>query len=278
MEIDQIIKTINESSNNVEIDAYNILVNSNWKEITENRYFTDPVEKKLRETDIIAVNRRIDENDIIKGHKIILLVECKYIKDKIVLWFKDKKMDKAITSVLRNYAFSGCYNEKNLHCILDSKQISHHYIEKNKVAKKWDYVKWDYDKNKPKECQDVIGKAINQLSNALYFYSHNEYNTQCSIFPILIINDYKNIYKVEENGEYLGVKERFQIETEYSIKIDGYGAEHFYQLIDVVSVGELKDFIDYFSSKTLKIIYIKIIGKYNEGLNKIQFEKSNRGR
>jgi hypothetical protein len=265
MEIDQIKKTIDESSNNVEIDTSNILTNSNWKEIIENSYFTDPVEKKLRETDIIAVNSHIDENDIIKGHKIIFLIECKYIKDKIVLWFKDKKIDKAIGTVLRNYAFSGCCSEKNLHCILDSKQISHHYIEKNKVAKKWDYVKWDYDKNKSttKDHKDVIGTAINQLTNALYFYSHNEYDTKCSIFPILIINDYKNIYRVEDNGEYSEVKERFQIETEYSIKIDGHGAEHFYQLIDVVSVGELKDFIDYFSSKTLKIIYIKIIGKYN---------------
>lgn len=274
MAIDPIQKTIDESSSNVEIDTYNILANSNWKEIVENSYFTDPVEKKLRETDIIAINKSIDDHDIIKGHRIIFLIECKYVKDKIVFWFKDKKVDKAKAMVLRNYAFSaGCYSEKNLYYTLDNKQISHHYIEKNKVAKKWDYVK-----EKSKKPEDVIGKATNQLANALYFYSHNEYNTKCSIFPILIINDYKNVYKVEENGKYSEIKEHFQLEKEYSIKIDGYGVEHFYQLIDVISVGELEYFINYFSSTTLKIICNKIIADYNQSIDKVQFKEGNPAR
>ena len=56
MKVDKIQETINESSNNVEINTYNILANTDWNEIMENSYFTDPVEKKLREVDLLAIN------------------------------------------------------------------------------------------------------------------------------------------------------------------------------------------------------------------------------
>lgn len=262
MEINQIKKTIDESSNNVEIDTYQILASTEWNEIIENSYFTDPVEKKLRETDILAINNFYPSFKKTNANRTIFLIECKYIKDKIVFWFKDKKMEKAKTLARQNYVFSMSPVEQCPLGISANGLISHHYIENNKVAKKWDYVKWDYDKNKSKECHDVMGTAINQLTNALYFYRKYKYQDKSIIFPILIINNYKNVYKVEENGSYLNINKHFQLEVERSMKIDNQGVEHFYQLIDVISVEELKIFIDYFSKTTLKMINDKIILDY----------------
>lgn len=271
MEIDPIQKTIDESSNNVEIDAYNVLANTDWKEIIENSNFTDPVEKKLRETDILAINYFYPGFKKTNTNRTIFLAECKYINDKVVFWFKDKKIEKAKALVRNNYVFSMTPVEQCPLGISVNGLISHHYIENNKVAKKWDYVK---EKPNEKDRKDIIGLAMNQLKNALYFFSHNQYNTRCIIFPILIINDYKNVYKVEENGKYSAIKERFQIETEYSMKIDDHGVENFYQLIDIISVKELKVFIDFFSKTTLKTINDKIIFDYSAEQWKVNTKKN----
>lgn len=283
MKVDKIQETINESSNNVEINTYNILANTDWNEIMENSYFTDPVEKKLREVDVLAINNFFLDLEKAERNRIIFLIECKYIKDKIVLWFKDKKIDKAKIFVHRNYVFERLPFGQYIHgTTADGKPLIHHYLENSKVAKKWDYVRWDYETEKKiKEPQDIIGKSINQLTNALYFFSKQSelYKNKSSIFPILVVNDYNNIFQVKEDGSYVNINNHFQLEIEYSIKINDHGTEDFYQLIDVVSVNELKNFINYFSNNTLEIIKKRLIIDY--GIRTIQHQSkkiSNPGR
>lgn len=267
MEIDKIQETINESSNNVEINTCNILANTEWNEIIENSYYTDPVEKKFREVDLLAINNQFLGFEDTEKNRIIFLIECKYIKDKIVLWFKNKNIDKAKTFIHRNYVFSSLNLDQYIHgTTADGKPLIHHYLENNKVAKKWDYVRWDYEvEKKIKEPQDIIGNSINQLTNALYFFSRQSefYKNKSSIFPILVVNNYNNIFQVKENGGYVNINSHFQFEIEYSIKINDHGTEDFYQLIDVVSVDELKNFINYFSNNTLEIIKKRLIIDYS---------------
>lgn len=255
----KIKKTIEESANNVEISICNILAGTDWKEVIENYYFPDPIEKKLREIDLIAVNNFSLDFGNKENHRIIFLIECKYIRDKIIFWFKNKKIEKAKTSIHKNYVFEKSSFGQDILGI-DSQGTSHHYAKDSKVAKKWDYVKWDFLKNKSKECHDIIGKSINQLTNALYFCSRmsDNYKNKTSIFPILLISDYKNIFKVEESGSYSNISKSFQIEVEYSMKIDNHAVENFYQLIDVVRVSDFLSFINNFSASTLKVITRKL--------------------
>lgn len=235
-------KIIAESGHDFHLKVSDFLISLGW-EAQISPHYNDFITGKDREIDIIATKRfnafpRSNED----SHCVTLrlFIECKYIKNEIVVWFRNKDIMKATELAMNNHVFFGC----DEYCLQNTGIIpnkTHHYIKDKEVIKVWDYDK----KNK----SDALQEGMNSCLNSLIFYTEHQssgYSPTINI-PVIAINSFNNIYK-RINGEGSEkceiINSNVQMEVDYSYVGRDDKPTTKYFLIDIVSMNYLQDFIN----------------------------------
>ncbi|MEK7635715.1 MAG: hypothetical protein AAB405_01335 [Patescibacteria group bacterium] len=245
---DKIQEIIERSGNDLQFRIVNYLESHKW-EVSISPYYNDPSTGKPREIDIVAILKWSIKDDF--GHfklgelAIRLFVECKYIKDDVIFWFRQKNMLSAIKLAKDNNIL--CDKQD---CYLNQNKVSqHHYIDNVQVAK---IAAKSYNR-------DDIFEAMNQCLNGLIFFGNNSnISTSYHIdFPLIVTNSFKNIHKRDQNNGYVQITEPFQLEVDYSYKqtrSDGRITDVTkYFLIDIMSFDKLDSFLQDLENRDIKL-------------------------
>jgi len=222
-------------------------------------YYYDNIASATKEIDIIAEKQIdfVDKFDKDVQINIQLFLECKYIKNEIVLWFDAVDMDKA---VLKLEEITGL---TILHKKLDAdiKPENFHYLENKNVVKL-------FSTNTNKE--DVMYKAISQCLNSQIYYEQWIYGTIMNPFsneaisriikyPVIVCDNFDNLVEVKFNEKNdfstCQIENSFLIETNYThLDKTGKLVESSYFLIDVVDFDYFEKFLDKIEMETRSLL------------------------
>lgn len=232
---DKILEIIQNSGNDLHFKVAKFFEEKGW-EVTKCQYYSDPITGKPREIDILAEKYiTVKEDNISSNFKLHFFIDCKFIKNPIVLWFDPKNLTNAQNLALNNFVFRRRPEPERKHH-LNSEVGVNHYIIDSEVAK--------LTKG---EGYDVFFDAATQtLHSLLSLEKSNEVD-----YPIIVVDSFKNLFKREHSQDkgYTHIIESFQLEMDYSFKGDSR-----YFLIDIVSVDKLGDFIDNFEKNDLELL------------------------
>ncbi|RJO59590.1 hypothetical protein C4546_01330 [Candidatus Parcubacteria bacterium] len=250
MKVEDTIKNIiSKSGNDLHIQVEEILKQGKWS-VTSSPYYNDPVTGIPRETDIIA-RKDWDIHDDFGRNKrgmlrIRLFIECKFLSDPIVLWLKDKNIDKAKALAKDNPIL----RDKEDHYLTDTSKIPnkiHHYFENNQVINQWSN----------KDHKDPLFEAMSGCLNAFIYYHRAglENHAETINYPIIIVNDLSKLYGRDRSQ--LGasvITDNQQLETSYSYREVNNQYKMQYFLIDVVGYNKFKDFLSKLENNDIDIL------------------------
>ena len=242
--------------------AIDVLRNDGWK-LLISPYYYDNISNSVKEIDLIA-EKQFTSDAQWSGSSVQinvqLFIECKYIKQEILLWFDSKDLNRAVSKVEQNTGLRVLHNRGRADIVRDEL----HYLSSNQVAKL-------FSSNAHNE--DVIYKAVTQSLNAqLYydqsnnnplffdFFSHKEVATMTLRYPIIICDNFANLkeIKFEENDadkyKVSNIDGHFQIETNYTFLDIEKKARTEYFLIDLLNVSDMKNYLDKLSIEVRKIM------------------------
>ena len=171
-----------------------------------------------------------------------MYIECKHIHQKTVFWFYDKNKTKAEDLVIQTTPMTknNIYTKK------------HHYLEGNeRVAKLF------ADEKKSSADNEIFYKALNQSLNAMIYHrgkgtiielpeGRRGYTKATIDYPIIVCNNFENIYRVDLDTEPAPTKitDNFQMEINYAyMNAAGKNADEYF-LIDVVGFGLFDGFLN----------------------------------
>jgi len=244
---DKIQQIIEKSGNDLQIQVADYLGGHKW-EVSISPYYNDPATGKPREIDIVAIRRWPMKDNFgggVLGELLIrLFVECKYIKNPFVFWFRQKNILSAMELAKDNSILDGKPDY-----YLNQIPIKHHYIDDVQVAK---IAAKGGDR-------DDIFEAMNQCLNALIFFQNDRHipGPYCIDFPIVITDSFQNLYRRDQNTGYVAITEPFQIEVDYSYKqprSEGKSIDETkYFLLDIVSFEKLDSFLQDLENRDIKL-------------------------
>ena len=254
-DIEQVKEIIANSGNNFHCTVLDRLKKKGWT-VLISPYYNDNVSDKPREIDLIAEKafdiKRSDGKLIgTDTVNVKLFIECKYIPQKIVLWFHDKDRVKAEHLVLKITPL-----QKNNIYTKD-----HHYLRDDSVAKLF------ADEKKQKTENEIFYKALNQSLNSMVYYRGSESiipKNRESIkfkldYPVIICNDFNNLYRVDigSSDEPVIINDNFQLEVNYAYLDLSKKHSNEYFLIDIVSYGKIDAFLEDLQKDVNIVIFIK---------------------
>ena len=243
-------KLIDDSGMITHHKAINILKEQGWKLLIA-PYYYDNIANTVREIDIIA-EKQFNSDRLREGSSVQinvqLFIECKYIKQEIVFWFDEKKIDDAVINLEKKTNLQILHNKHSADITTDK----FHYLNSNKVAKLFSTTT-----NK----EDVVYKAITQcLNSKIYydqwfdrpiyhkFFEHIETTATILKYPLIICDKLDNLIKVEfDNGDYSydRLDDNFQLQINYTYlnktKTEALTDDF---IIDLVSLDKLVSFLD----------------------------------
>lgn len=247
-EKDKVQEIIEKSGNDLQFQVADYLSGHKW-EVAVSPYYNDPATGKSREIDLIAT-RKWEIKDFLQGRfgelVIRLFIECKYIKDPAVFWFRQKNMPSAIKLAKDNRIL-----RDKPDYYLDREPTIHHYIDNVEVAKR--IAKGG--------SRDDIFDAMNQCLNALIFFTYDRFTPgpYCIDFPIIVTDSFQNLHKRDSTSSgYSLIDEPFQLEVDYSYKepqTDGKTRDITkYFLIDIVAFEKLDTFLQDLEGRDIKLL------------------------
>lgn len=229
---------IEESGHELENKTVSILEKNGWICLHPS-YYTDKITSKSREADIIAKKEFLisdykDIENFPKEKKILikLFISCKFIKNQIIFAFGEKNIIKATELVKEQLSLNKEDLERN-----ELFLQFHHYNKEKSVVKK----------NDQKGNKDVIYSAWEESINS-FLYSpleddEHEYKKVYK-FPIVIVNNFDNFYRKDDNSEdkYLKIENNFQFEIFYAITVNDHSVRKYF-LVDFIGVNKLENFL-----------------------------------
>lgn len=249
---EKINKLIEDSGIVTHKKVIDILRDQGWK-LLISPYYYDNISNTVREIDIIAekqFNSFSDPRSSSVQVNVQLFIECKYIKQEIVLWFDDKDIDKAVSKMEKNSNLEILHKRHGADITMDK----FHYLTNDKVAKL-------FSANTNKE--DVIYKAVTQCLNAQIYYDQwydnpihfafsNNQKTATKIlkYPIIICDNFSNLIRIDfskagdKGYETKVISDSFQIETNYIFLDKDKKAKTEYFLIDMLNISDVNGFLD----------------------------------
>lgn len=262
MKEDKLKKLIENSGFIPHKKAIDVLRDDGW-ELLISPYYYDGISNSVKEIDLIAEKQFTSDTQWSHSSvqiNVQLFVECKYIKQEILLWFDTKDLDKAVSKVEKNTGLEVLHKRGGADIAMDGL----HYLAPNKVAKL-------FSTNAHQE--DVIYKAVTQSLNAqLYydqsnnnplffgFFEHREVVARILRYPIIICDNFSNLKEIEfddnnaDKHKASDIKGHFQIETNYTFLDREKKARTEYFLIDLLNVSDMKDFLTELSVEVRKIM------------------------
>ena len=243
---DKIQEIIDKSGYDLQFQVAEYLEGHKW-EVSISPHYNDPATGKPREIDIIAIRRWPMRNDFESrelGELLIrLFIECKYIKDSAVLWFRQKNMTSAMELAKDNSILD---SKPDYYLVQNQTPAQHHYVDDVQVAK----IAAKSGK------RDDIFEAINQCLNGLIFFG-NSPNPYCIDYPIIITNSFQNLHRRDSDTGHAPIIEPFQFEVDYSFKqsrSDGKSIDITkYFLIDIMGFDKLDSFLQDLESRDIKL-------------------------
>ena len=245
-DIDQVKDIIANSGNNFHCTVIDYLKEKGWT-VLISPYYNDNVSDKPREIDLVA-EKAFDMKNVFGNFagtvNVKLFIECKYIPQKVVFWFHDKNLEKAKHLVLKTTPLreNNVYTDK------------HHYLNSDTVAKLF------ADEKKQRAENEIFYKALNQSLNAMVYYRSSESiiskNTQyikyTVNYPVIICNDFNNLYRVDigSNDDPVIVRDNFQLEVNYAYLDSSKKHKSEYFLIDIVAYDKIDAFLEYLQEDT----------------------------
>lgn len=235
--IDTLVK---DSGMLTHIEVTNILRENGWT-VTVSPYYYDSITDTIREADLLVEKQfnSSKEDDSSVQINIQLFIECKYIKQKIIFWFDNIDMKKAMINLEKETGLSLATLERGGGDIVPE---SFHYLSQSKVAKL-------FSTNSNKE--DVMYKAMNQSLHSQMNYSKRgeipisipfrkgqNIFTKIICYPVIVCDNFSNLLKLkfESNKKFSTEK----IENSFLLETN-YRENHF--LIDVVNINYLETFL-----------------------------------
>lgn len=185
-------------------------------------YYYDGIADSVREIDIVA-ERQFNSAGLANHSSVQinvqLFIECKYIKQEILLWFDQTDKDKAVEAMEKATGLRLAVRQSG-----DIVPASFHYYQAQRVAKL-------FSTNSGKE--DLIYKALSQSLRALVYYKqwapgpirHNFNGSRETIshivkYPVIVCDNFANLKElvVDTNTGTFSVKKLespFLLETNY---------------------------------------------------------------
>ena len=229
-----------------------ILREQGWK-LLISPYYYDNISNTVREIDIIAEKQFSSFSSYSRNSSVQvnvqLFIECKYIKQEIVLWFDNKDIDRAVLKMEKNSGLMILHKRHGADITIDK----FHYLSNDKVVKLF-----SSSANK----EDVIYKAITQCLNAQIYYDqwydeplHFGFFEQVPHkkilkYPIIVCDNFSNLVKIGfNNGDSTNYKSEniensFQIETNYIFLDKDKKAKSEYFLIDMLNITDIAVFLN----------------------------------
>ncbi len=251
--IEQLMTT---SGNNFHYKVVDFFRKEKWS-VLVSPYYNDSYTDKPREIDIIAEKLyEIYDMGRYKGCiNVRLFIECKYIPsdNQTVFWFDNKDMVKAFQSVKMNTPLTEPHYQKLHHYTSDSSE---------EVAKLFN----SKNSNLPDIEKEIIYKALNQSISALIYNKNRQTNISGSNmlsvinYPLILCSSFNGFYKhsvISKNTSE--IKDNFKLEVNYAYLDESKKTTSEYFLIDVVSLDNLKIFLDEIESKDIKGIREKLL-------------------
>jgi len=245
---DDLLKTVESSGLLPHLNTIKVFRQNKWSTLVS-PYYEDSLSNSIRETDLIAerqYNSSDGPYDSSVQMNLQLFVECKFIKQKIVLWFDRLDKEKAIQSageqlqLIMAHRKSGDFLPEELH-----------HLQMEEVAKLFS------TNNK----EDVIYKALNQCLHSQIHYrkhkrpfihnfnEHQEVSTHIVHYPLIVCENFSNFSKIEfeESGgfSFSPLKDHFLLEINYRDD---------YFLIDVVDINYLAVHLDSLDKEANKLM------------------------
>jgi hypothetical protein len=251
--LDKIKKIIQNSGNDFHQQVANLLRGQGW-DVEFSPYYNDPATNKPREIDIVAL-KKYDVSDIFNRNSssltLRLFIECKYIKDVNVLWFRTKDIDSA-TKLAKNNSILRSLED---YCLQDTSTIPnkiHHYIRDNEVMK---LVSKEGN-------SDPLYEGMNGCLNATVFYTQYLLDAVPNIidFPIIVVNNFKNLYKRNLNNTdgHEDIIDNIQMEVNYSFTDKQGDPATKYFLLDIVNGEKLEYFLDMLDKNDIQILLTQL--------------------
>lgn len=231
-----------------------------WK-LLISPYYYDNISDSTKEIDIIA-ERQFNSASIASISSaqinIQLFLECKYIKDEIVLWFDDRDIDKAVIRMEKDSGLGIAHKKSRA----DITKEKFHYLEDDKVVKIY-----STQNNK----QDVIYKAITQCLNSRIYYdqwanhpiffdfsNHPESKNKIIKFPVIVCDNFDKLLNVKFTNEkaytYDKINNSFELEVNYTYLDKERKAITDYFLIDVLDFNAVDSFLDKLDTEIQSIL------------------------
>lgn len=236
-DVDDLIK---KSGHSFHAKVARWFISKGWN-IIVSPYYMDQTQRKAREIDLISYKNfeiNCERKKTYCNVLFCLYVECKYIDSTSVFWFSGKDKELAKKLVCNNTFF----RENNI------KIDDHHYLCGDQVAKIFETF------NNKRE-RDPFYNAINQVLNGFVSMKgrvnfkknkKDHYKTYKLEFPVIVCNEFNNIYSVPfeiEDFSKKEIKDNFQIEINYSYLDYDKNSHSDYFLIDIVEYNQLGNFV-----------------------------------
>lgn len=221
--------------------------NKDWH-VLVSPFYHDSISDTVREADLIVEKRFNSELNVPAYSSdqlnIQLFIECKFIKQEVVVWFDEIDREKAINALS---------DEIGLEAKTRVAENELHYFKNNKVAKL-------FSTNSNKE--DLIYKALNQCLHSLINFRRTgkrpikhaftgNAKTHVIQYPVIVCKNFKNISEVIFNqaGDFKieKIDKHFCIETNYR-------GEYF--LVDVVDIDHLDDYMKMIEKEAQSILEV----------------------
>lgn len=250
MKKDKLQKLVESSGFTPHKKTIDILRDNKW-ELLISPYYYDNISNSVKEIDLIAEKQFTSNgswSDSSVQINVQLFIECKHIKQEILLWFDDKNLDRAVEKIEKSIDLQILHKRSAADMTTDKL----HYLKPDKVAKL-------FSANANQE--DVIYKALTQSINAqLYydqwydqplhfgFHDYREVSKKILKYPLIVCDNFSNLNEIEfgEDATKYSAKsidKHFQIETNYTFLDKDKSAQSEYFLVDLLDVDDIGVFL-----------------------------------
>lgn len=243
-ELKEIQEIIDGSGNSFHCKVLEYLRGKGWHSIVS-PYYTDNLTSKPREIDLISEKAANFGRHHSGTHGTVntkLLIECKYIPQKVVFWFDAKDINAAQKWVENNTPL------KKLGAPIND----HRLIEGNtKVAKLFG------SKTKPNPENEVMYKALNQSLNAMVYHRQlgsiiprdpkvKKVGSYMVHYPVIVCDSFDNFWAVDmcDQKNPQKIVENFQLEVNYAYVTGSGEQKNEYFLIDVVDFNKMELYLE----------------------------------
>lgn len=248
-------KFAKQHGNYFHAQVVSFLRKAGWS-VTVSPFYRDIATDKAREADIFADKVFDIPGGVMTGSPggsfpVRLLIECKYVKNRIVFWFDQKDAAQAEKRIVTDIPVLKPFHE-------NSNIERHHWYAEKEVAKL--FATYNPNKEERQPENEIIFSSIDKVLNCLIYHRNTlsnvtqnpGRNSQPRInYPLIVVDNFSKMVKTTlehaERFEPLDKESWFPVEVNYayiSYAGEGIRFQHLeYFLVDVVNFTRLGDYL-----------------------------------